>query len=126
MSRPIVAAAIAVVVLACGGQPVGTASPSPSGTPVADPSFVEERTAGITLKEGDAGTANLAGGRYRIGWYAPGCTMLGLQIATGNGDTIGIDVRLPSGESVLDLPAGVAVLNRVGDCDYTVRFEEAP
>jgi hypothetical protein len=122
--------AVALLVMGCGSTngsdgPVASASVGPTPTATADISFVEERTAGITIKEGDKGSANLTGGKYRIGWYAPGCTMLGIQWAAANGDTIGIDVRLPSGESVADLPRGVGVLNRVGDCDYTVRFEES-
>lgn len=122
--------AIAVLVMACGGpsgSPTGSpvsAGPTPKPTP--NPAFVEARSDGITIKTGDSGTANLTGGKYRIGWNAPGCTMLGIQVGLAAGDTIGVDVHLPSGEATLDLPAGKAVLNRVADCDYTVRFETVP
>lgn len=133
MKRPISSALISVLVLACGAT--STTSPAPSSstpaatavaTPAGDPTVVEARAAGITIKEGDAGTADLQGGKYRIAWHAPGCTMLGLQVASPSGETTSIDVRLPSGKSTLDLPAGQFVINRKGDCDYTVRFEEAP
>ena len=130
MRRLVGGMAIAILVAACGSTngskaPGATASSGPTPTPSADITFVQERAAGITIKEGDKGSADLTGGKYRIGWYAPGCTMLGIQWAAANGDTIGIDVHLPSGEAVADLPRGVGILNRVGDCDYTVRFEES-
>ena len=130
MRRLVVGLAIALLVMGCGSTngstaPGASASTGPTATATADISFVEERAPGITIKEGDKGSANLTGGKYRIGWYAPGCTMLGIQWAAANGDTIGIDVQLPSGESVADLPRGVGILNRVGDCDYTIRFEES-
>ena len=117
---------IATLVMACGGPSPSPASTGPTPKPTPNPAFVEARADGITIKSGDPGTADLTGGKYRIGWNAPGCTMLGLQVALANGDTIGIDVNLPSGEATVDLPAGKAVLNRVGDCDYTVRFELVP
>jgi hypothetical protein len=130
MRRLVGGLAIAILVLGCGStngskasDPPASSGPTPTAS--ADISFVAERAAGITIKEGDKGSADLTGGKYRIGWYAPGCTMLGIQWAAANGDTTGIDVHLPSGEVVADLPAGVGILNRVGDCDYTVRFEES-
>ena len=130
MRRVVWGVAIVLLVVGCGSSnasasPAAPASVGPTPTASADISFVEERAAGITIKEGDKGSANLAGGKYRIGWYAPGCTMLGIQWAAANGDTIGVDVRLPSGEATADLPRGVGILNRVGDCDYTIRFEES-
>jgi hypothetical protein len=121
------AAVIAMAVASCSGPPGGTLIPDPSAaaTSAGDPTIVAERGPGIDIKTGDSGTVDLSGGHYRIAWYAPGCTMLGLQVAAKNGDTTSIDVRLPSGEAFVDLEAGVFVVNRVGDCDYTVRFEDA-
>lgn len=118
--------AVATLVLACGGSSGSPASAGPTPTATANASFVEARADGITIKTGDPGTANLTGGKYRIGWNAPGCTRLGIQVVVTSGDTIGVDVHLPSGEATVDLPAGKAVLNRVADCDYTVRFESVP
>ena len=109
MRRLVGGLAIAFLVLGCGSTngskaPGASASSGPTPTATANISFVQERAAGITIKDGDKGSANLTGGKYRIGWYAPGCTMLGIQWAAANGDTIGIDVHLPSGEIVADLP----------------------
>ena len=132
MKRPISSALIALLVLACGGPSTATSSAASSAaatamaTPAGDPTVVLPRAAGITIKDGDPGTVDLQGGKYRIAWHAPGCTLLGLQIASPTGETTSIDVRLPSGDGTLDLPAGKFVINRKGDCDYTVRFEEAP
>lgn len=117
----------AFLVVSCSGPPGGSLIPDPSAaaTSAGDPTIVEERGPGVTIKTGDSGTVDLQGGRYRIAWYAPGCKMLGLQLAAKTGGTTSVDVRLPSGDAVLDLPAGIFVVNRVGDCDYTVRFEDA-
>jgi hypothetical protein len=131
MKRIVSIGLAAALATACSGPPSGTGAADPSVAPTAasqppgDPTIVQERGPGVTIKEGDSGTVDLQGGRYRIAWYAPGCTRLGLQIAAKNGDTTSVDVRLPSGEAFVDLPAGVFAVNRVGDCDYTVRFEDA-
>jgi hypothetical protein len=131
MKRIVSIGLAAALAAACGGPSSGIASPGPSAAataaslPPGDPTIVEERAAGVTIKEGDSGTVDLQGGRYRIAWYAKGCTRLGLQIAAKTGGTTSVDVRLPSGEAFVDLPAGIFAVNRVGDCDYTVRFEDA-
>lgn len=105
-------------------RPTSSTTPATS-TPSADTSVVSERGPGVTLKAGDRGGANLEGGRYRVAWYAPACSTLEIEWGRPLGTVIAMTISLPSGEIVVDLPAGPGFLNRVADCDYTVRFEAA-
>ena len=68
---------------------------------------------------------NLDGGRYRVAWLAPSCTKLTIEWVQTTGASTPIPVVLRESETFLDLPKGVGSLDRVADCDYTVRFEAA-
>ena len=108
--------------------------PAPSGSgPIASPAardpgsgdVLEERTAGVTVRAGDPGGANLEGGRYRVAWDAQGCTVFELTWRSTRGGPARIPTVLPTGETFIELPRSTGTLDRVADCDYTVRFEAA-
>ncbi len=86
---------------------------------------LEERGPGLTIKAGDSGAADLQGGTYRIAWDASGCTMFELEWAPADGEPITIETGMLAAQQMIDLPAGPGVLNRVADCEYTIRFEAA-
>jgi hypothetical protein len=102
------------------------ATPIPAAT--ADISIVTPRMPGMTIKPGDSGEANLDQGDYRIAWYAPGCASLSIEWQPGNSGSTRIVPRLPSGDIVVALPAGVGFLKRTANCqsDYIIRFERVP
>jgi hypothetical protein len=111
------------MVSACAAQAVSTAVPG------ANALIVAPRASGVTMVPGPGGGggATLAGGRYRIAWYAPGCTILKIQWPDSkSGVTTDIPVTLPSGETFMMFPAGYGSLAVTSDCDYQIRFEEAP
>ena len=106
--------------------PPVSASPAPSTpAPSVDAAIVNPRGSGVTLKAGTSGLADLAGGKYRVAWLARSCTNLTIQWVQATGASTPIPVVLPTGETVVDLPKGTGSLDRVADCDYTVRFEAA-
>ena len=100
-----------------------TPSTAPSADASSDASVVATRGSGVTLKAGDNDGTDLKGGRYRVAWIAEGCTSFDIECAPASGDVTCLDPALPSGETFVDLPAGKGFLNRVADCEYTVRFE---
>ena len=106
--------------------PTGSACPACGHAPYSiDPVLINPRGAGITVKPGTSGSADLDGGRYRVAWLAPACTTLTIEWVQATGGSTPIPVVLPSGETFVDLPAGTGSLDRTADCDYAVRFEAA-
>lgn len=90
----------------------------------------------ITLKPGDPGPMDFAGGRYAISWDATGCQAFKIEIAPTNGGSpipivkLGspIDAAAATGSATVEVPPGPAYVNRGGVCehDYTVTLERLP
>ena len=61
--------------------------------------------------------------RYRVAWVTDGCEIFQVAWVPTDGEATAIETAVASGEVFVDLPAGPGSLDRVADCDYTVRFE---
>ena len=111
---------VAVVLLLAGCGTLPNVEPQ-------DLELLEPRTTGITVRPSDPGTVDLAGGPYRIAWVTEGCTLFQVSWMQVEGLVTRMPVFIdPSGELLIDLPTGPGSLERAADCDYTIRFEEAP
>ena len=107
--------AIVFLVAACTDLPTA-APPDPD-------ELLRARGSGVTLTADDTGAADLDGGPYRVAWVAVGCEIFQVAWVPTDGEATAIEIATMSGEAFVDLPAGPGSLDRVADCDYTVRFE---
>jgi hypothetical protein len=110
--------AIVFVVAACTDGLPTAAPPDPD-------ELLGARGSGVTLEAGDTGAADLEGGRYRVAWVTDGCEVFQVAWVPTDGEATAIETAAASGETYVDLPPGGGSLDRVADCDYTVRFEAA-
>jgi hypothetical protein len=106
--------------------PSAVVSSAASSEPSIDVTIINPRDKGVTVKTGTTGLIPLLGGRYRVAWLAPSCSHLTIAwVVHATRASTPISVVLPSGETFIELPAGVGSLDRVADCDATVRLEAA-